>query len=238
MSDIVLILALLYFNRGSIEGRTRFQKMVCLSKFLYGIPFSFRFRMYFYGPYSEKLADALQLLKTVGLIKENKFRIAYNAVQYNYELADIARNFLEKHFLAIDKNKQLIEKIESITQELHDYPTSFLVSISKKLLLKPEQSFYFFSSNRKYTGESAASPEEFTEKIKTISRDSLEFHFYRGDFEKWIREILGDEQLSAEITELRKQNLVEDALRNQLSNTISTRRAHLRKKIRECIINA
>jgi hypothetical protein len=52
--------------------------------------------------------------------------------------------------------------------------------------LPREKDFYFFTAVGNYAGESATSFEEFLEKIKKIEIKSLEFHLYRGDFEKWI----------------------------------------------------
>lgn len=69
-----------------------------------------------------------------------------------------------------------------------------------------EKAFYFFTSIGNYTGESAASLKEFVEKINQVNVKSLEFHLYRGDFEKWIIETLEDKELAAEIGNFRSQN--------------------------------
>jgi hypothetical protein len=52
-----------------------------------------------------------------------------------------------------------------------------------------EKAFYFFTSIGNYTGKSASSLKEFMEKINEVNVKSLEFHLYRGDFEKWINEV-------------------------------------------------
>ncbi|MGC9345883.1 MAG: DUF5752 family protein [Candidatus Bathyarchaeales archaeon] len=87
--------------------------------------------------------------------------------------------------------------------------------------LPREKAFYFFTSIGNYTGESAASLKEFLEKINEINVKSLEFHLYRGDFEKWIAEVLEDKELASEIGELQKFNLTGEALRDQLYATVS-----------------
>jgi hypothetical protein len=79
-----------------------------------------------------------------------------------------------------------------------------------------EKAFYFFTSIGNYTGESASSLKEFMEKINEVNVKSLEFHLYRGDFEKWIAEVLEDKELAEEIRKLQKFNLVGDTLRKQL----------------------
>jgi len=96
--------------------------------------------------------------------------------------------------------------------------------ISKILRTLPrEKAFYFFTSIGNYTGENAASLKEFVEKINEVNIKSLEFHLYRGDFEKWISEVLQDEELAEEIRKIQKFNLTGDALRNQLYTTVSRR---------------
>jgi hypothetical protein len=86
-----------------------------------------------------------------------------------------------------------------------------------------EKAFYFFTSIGNYTGVSAASLKEFVEKINEVNVKSLEFHLYRGDFEKWIGETLEDKELAEDIRKLQKISLTGDALRNQLSMIISKR---------------
>jgi hypothetical protein len=89
--------------------------------------------------------------------------------------------------------------------------------------LSREKAFYFFTSIGNYTGESAASLKEFMEKINHVNVKSLEFHLYRGDFEKWITEVLEDKRLAEDISKLQKTNLSGDQLRNQLQAIVSRR---------------
>jgi len=71
--------------------------------------------------------------------------------------------------------------------------------------LRRENAFYFFTSIGNYTGQNAASLEEFVKKIGEVDDKSLEFHFYRGDFEKWVDEVLEDRELAKEIRDLRNR---------------------------------
>jgi hypothetical protein len=89
--------------------------------------------------------------------------------------------------------------------------------------LPREKAFYFFTSIGNYTGVSAASLKEFVERINEVNVKSLEFHLYRGDFEKWITETLEDKELAEDIRRLQKISLTGDALRNQLSIVVSKR---------------
>jgi len=89
--------------------------------------------------------------------------------------------------------------------------------------LSRENAFYFFTSIGNYIGENAASLEEFVKKIKEVNAKSLEFHFYRGDFQKWIAEVLEDGELAEEIKRLKNLKPVGDALRDQLYLVVSKR---------------
>ncbi len=86
-----------------------------------------------------------------------------------------------------------------------------------------EKAFYFFTSIGNYTGLSASSLKEFMEKINEVDVKSLEFHFYRGDFEKWIDQVLQEQELAQNIKRLQKLNLVGDRLRTQLYLSVSRR---------------
>jgi len=86
-----------------------------------------------------------------------------------------------------------------------------------------EEAFYFFTSIGNYTGESAASLEEFMNKIREINIKSLEFHLYREDFEKWISQTLGDAKLADEIKGVRNLKYVGNALRDRLHSVVSKR---------------
>jgi len=94
-----------------------------------------------------------------------------------------------------------------------------------------EKAFYFFTSIGNYTGESATSLKEFVEKIKDVNVKSLQFHLYRGDFEKWTLEVLRDEELALEMRKLQRFNLAVDILRSQLYETVSKHLKHLENRM-------
>ena len=89
--------------------------------------------------------------------------------------------------------------------------------------LPKNEAFYFFTSIGNYTGTVATSLKEFLDKIREVEVKSLEFHLYRGDFEKWVAEIIGDKELAEQIRKLKDQNLTGENLRNQLHLIISKR---------------
>jgi len=103
------------------------------------------------------------------------------------------------------------------------------VSYSKALRsVQREEAFYFFTSIGNYTGQSAASLEEFLQKTKDIDIKSLEFHLFREDFEKWIAQTIGDNKLAEDIKILRNQKVVGNALRDRLYFVVTKRLKELK----------
>jgi hypothetical protein len=98
--------------------------------------------------------------------------------------------------------------------------------------LSRENAFYFFTSIGNYIGENAASLEEFVRKIGEVNAKSLEFHLYRGDFEKWVAEVLEDGELAEDIKSLKNLKPVGDALRNRLHLIVSKRFEKLKSEFR------
>jgi len=107
-----------------------------------------------------------------------------------------------------------------------------LVSSSSARILRTlprKNAFYFFTSVGNYTGQSAMSLEEFANKIREVETTSLEFHFYRGDFEKWTAEVLEDSELTRRIGAVKLLEPVGNHLRDQLDFTVSKRLEELKR---------
>ncbi len=85
-----------------------------------------------------------------------------------------------------------------------------------------DKAFYFYFGENKPTKHVARSLREFYDTVKTIDLGSLTFHMQRGDFEKWIRDVLEDKELAAEVAKLRLAGLSGDDLRSKLCESISS----------------
>ncbi len=59
-----------------------------------------------------------------------------------------------------------------------------------------EYGFHFTTDKGVYSGLTATSLEDFSEKLKDVDVDSVTFHYCRGDFQKWIDNILGDKDFA------------------------------------------
>ena len=94
----------------------------------------------------------------------------------------------------------------------------------------PDQSFLFFEDIGKYTGRLAANLADFCENMKTIDIKSVTFHFERGDYERWIKEILHDAELARKLKRIKKSSSGEE-LRNKILQAVRKRLDELRKNV-------
>jgi hypothetical protein len=90
-----------------------------------------------------------------------------------------------------------------------------------------EKGFHFYTAHGSYTGETATSLDDFEKKIQVVAAESISFHSQRGDFQKWIEDTLGDEELAKRIGLLRITLAVED-LRKELLAIVQARVTELR----------
>ena len=97
---------------------------------------------------------------------------------------------------------------------------------------EPEQvaPFHFCGDIGDYTGISAVSYEDFLTSIKLVKTKSLSFHIERGDFQKWVLDVLKDKKLAREIGKIKNQKLRGQALRNRLYRIVSKRHKELASK--------
>ena len=90
-------------------------------------------------------------------------------------------------------------------------------------LLPSGRGFTFFYEFARPTKLSVHSLQEFHSKLKAVDLKSIRFHFERGDFERWLRQVVGDNQLADEFVGLSKENLTDDRLRKKMVNAVGSR---------------
>jgi hypothetical protein len=88
----------------------------------------------------------------------------------------------------------------------------------KEKKIKP---FYFYTSYGNYTGESAQSLKEFLEKVEGISIESIEFHLYGGDFERWFVDSLKAKNLTTKLRKIREKKVKGEELRTRIRVAVS-----------------
>jgi hypothetical protein len=109
--------------------------------------------------------------------------------------------------------------------------TSLEPNSSKPKILRSvtfEKGFHFFTNSRHYTGITATSLFEFAEKLKIVSAQSVEYHFHRQDFQRWINDVIGDGELATRMARLDTQ-LSSENLRKELLKIVRKRMRELEK---------
>lgn len=94
-----------------------------------------------------------------------------------------------------------------------------------------DKAFFFYEDVGKPTGDFAVSLSDFCHKINTVAFKSLAFHLKRGDFENWIREALGDTELSQKINKVKTGKTTwkrSTTLQKKLKATVEDRLNELR----------
>jgi len=84
------------------------------------------------------------------------------------------------------------------------------------------EGFHFFKEQGDSTGKIATSLVDFAKKLEALDVRSVNFHFKRRDFEKWIRNIIGDTEVSTNISRIREDSHGEK-LRNELLQIVRGR---------------
>ena len=89
-----------------------------------------------------------------------------------------------------------------------------------------DKAFFFYEDINKPTGDFAVNLSEFCDRIDTVSPKSLAFHLKRGDFENWIQETLGDNELATRVKKIKTTKTTwknEATLRRKLHTVIRNR---------------
>lgn len=104
-------------------------------------------------------------------------------------------------------------------------------SITKMLTtVTNDRAFFFYEDIGKPTGDSAVSLSDLRSKINATTSKSLTFHLRRGDFENWIKEVLGDYELAGRISKLKDLKTIwksDKVLKKRLEATVGDRIAEL-----------
>ncbi len=87
--------------------------------------------------------------------------------------------------------------------------------------------FYFKDSSGRYLGQAAASLWEFREALNALPVDSLSHHLSRGDFERWISNVLHDDELARRVRKIDSRDLQGEILREALLKVVAERYTEL-----------
>jgi hypothetical protein len=111
---------------------------------------------------------------------------------------------------------------------LDNTQNSFSAEAAQKILssVPYDRGFHFFMPDGHYTGETAISLCSFLRDLRSVDVQSIRFHFDRGDFQKWIRNTVGDQELAGIIDKLDKK-IPEEKLEEKLADLVQKRISEL-----------
>jgi hypothetical protein len=90
------------------------------------------------------------------------------------------------------------------------------------------EGFWFYKASGEHIGKNAISLKEFAKMLQVIDIQSIDFHFSRGDFRRWIQFIIGDIELSTRINRI-PQDTRGEKLRSALIRTVDERLSELKE---------
>lgn len=120
-------LYMLYFTDGEIKGRTRFQKLIFLTKENSSPKVEITFTPLFYGPFSRDLMDTIEAHIKEGFITE-AFEEGTNGIIYIYKLTDNGKSVVEESLKKGLLDDQIKTKITEIASEFGKKPLNELIA--------------------------------------------------------------------------------------------------------------
>ena len=103
-------------------------------------------------------------------------------------------------------------------------------TLASKILrtVHSHEGFWFYKAPGEFTGKNATSLSDFAKMLRVVDVQSIDFHFSRGDFRRWVQIIIGDFDLSTRINRI-PQDTCGEKLRRDLIRAVNERIIELKK---------
>jgi hypothetical protein len=87
------------------------------------------------------------------------------------------------------------------------------------------QGFHFYTAVGDYCGVSVHSLEEFADALQYVCSEAIVFHFERGDFQNWIRHVIGDNKLAKKLDDIKmcERHLAAESCRKEIMERVNVR---------------
>jgi uncharacterized protein YwgA len=132
--DLALLVSLFGVSENhSIQGRTRIQKVTCVLKYRDDIPFGFDFKSYYYGPFSDDLAESIDRLVGLKILRETVVQVGYDTFRYDYQLTNAGLEIYEKVRRKLEhESPGLLRRISQSLRTIENLQTNDLVDLAKE----------------------------------------------------------------------------------------------------------
>ena len=83
--------------------------------------------------------------------------------------------------------------------------------------------FHFYTAVGDYCGVSVHSLEEFADALQYVCSEAIVFHFERGDFQNWIKYVIGDNELAQKIDNIKicERHLAAESCRKEIMERVN-----------------
>jgi hypothetical protein len=122
-----------------------------------------------------------------------------------------------------------------IMSHTHRTPDEKRLESNKKIIeilrtVPYEKGFHFYIALNNFIRETATSIDAFEKKLQIVPADSVNFHLQRGDFQKWIKNTLGDDALAKRVSSISIM-LPAEGMRKELLAIVQTRITELKLEL-------
>lgn len=132
----------------------------------------------------------------------------------------------KQFYLCMGETSQLTPPESGIVQMEGVFRSTQHVRHLHKYLLAPlpsNKQFYFHTDGQAPAIRPAASLWEFRQALPKLSLKTIKFHLERHDFEKWLSEVMHDDELARQVRKLASRTISDEQLPNALFETVANR---------------
>lgn len=130
-----------------------------------------------------------------------------------------------------------IDAFVSFSNIISDFEARILQELQKPELaatwilrrLPTDKGFTFFYEFARPTNVTTHNLFEFTSALRNITLQSFEYHVERGDFERWLSQVLGDKKLAQKIASIAKEKMAGEKVRGQIVAVVEARVKQLKE---------
>ncbi len=141
-------------------------------------------------------------------------------------LAQLATLPIGQAYLSFSDAKQLPASTSGFAQ-FHVGPRTMphIRHLQKYLQARLPESkrFHFHDESGRYLHQAAANLWEFRQRVEELPLSSIQHHLRRADFERWLREVLHDDELAHRVHRMRQGDLTGEPLRQALLDIVIER---------------
>jgi len=172
------------------------------------------------------MSGALSPTAEAKILKEEQIRVL-RAIKEATKSMDM-KTFAQNVSLTPE---EAVEQIQELAKNafLRKIGKGYAISEKGKAAIKAfnrvpdDRRFLFYVGIGQPTGFNAKTVEEFYRLTKQVCVESIEFHLFRGDFERWINDVLEENEFAVEVGNLKNSQLKGETLRTALLNLFETK---------------